>query len=174
MWLQKINDYHKNNESTLDFSFELHQCIYIKGLLKDNFTFELNHENILLIQKNTESITSEELFYWWQITRFNELFKEEKEIFDEFNKLKIKINKAFDKITNPEIKKNDSDKDKLEKQNIISENKAKIEKLNNHLKVEADKSNQKINSLKSFRLMIPNFTLFERFLLNIKIILMNS
>jgi len=174
MWLQKINDYHEKNELNLDFSFELHQCVYIKELLKDNFIFELDNEKKILIKKDKKTISNEELFYWWQFTRFNELFKEEKDIFDEFNKLKHKINKASSKIKNPEMKNTDTDKEKLEKQNIITENKVKMEKLNNHLKVEADKSNQQINSLKNFRLMIPNFVLFERLLINIKIILMNS
>jgi len=174
MWLEIINNYNENNESILDFNFELHQCMYIKILLKDSFIFELNNENNLIIKKDKKSISNEELFYWWQFTRFNELFKEEKDIFDEFNKLKDKINKAFSKIKNPEIKNTDSDKEKLEKQNTITENKVKMEKLNNHLKVEADKSNQKINLLKNFRLMIHDFSSFERFLINIKIILMNS
>jgi hypothetical protein len=174
MWLEIINNYNENNESILDFNFELHQCMYIKTLLKNSFIFELNNVNNLIIKKDKKSISNEELFYWWQFTRFNELFKEEKDIFDEFNKLKDKINKASAKIKTPEFKNTDTDKDKLEKQNTITENKVKIEKLNNHLKVEADKSNQQINLLKNFRLMIPNFVLFERLLINIKIILMNS
>jgi len=174
MWLEKINDYNKNNESILDFNFELHQCIYIKNLLSDIYTFELNKHNELVIQKEGKTISPENFFYWWQFARFNELFKEEKEIFNEFNKLKDKINKASSKIKTPEIKNTDSDKEKLEKQNIITENKVKIEKLNNHLKVEADKSNNNINMLKNLRLMIPNFVLFERLLENIKIILINS
>jgi len=174
MWLEKINDYNKNNEFILDFNFELHQCIYIKNLLTDIYTFELNKHNNLIITKEEKNISVEEIFFWWQFTRFNELFKEEKEIFNEFNKLKDKINKASSKIKTPEIKNTDSDKEKLEKQNTITENKVKIEKLNNHLKVEADKSNNNINMLKNLRLMIPNFVLFEKLLENIKIILMNE
>lgn len=174
MWLEKINEYNKNNESVLDFNFELHQCMYIKELLNNIYTFKLNKQNELVIQKDEKTIPAEQLFYWWQFTRFNELFKEEKEIFNEFNKLKDKINKASAKIKTPEFKNTDTDKEKLEKQNTITENKVKIEKLNNHLKVEADKSNHNINMLKNFRLMIPNFSLFERLLTNIKIILMNS
>ena len=174
MWLEKINDYNKNNEFILDFNFELHQCIYIKNLLSDIYTFELNKHNELIITKEGKTISPENFFYWWQFTRFNELFKEEKEIFNEFNKLKDKINKASSKIKTPEIKNTDSDKEKLEKQNTITENKVKIEKLNNHLKVEADKSNNNINMLKNLRLMIPNFVLFEKLLENIKIILMNE
>ena len=174
MWLDKINDFNENNESILDLNFELHQCIYIKNLLNDIYTFELNKDNNLIIKKEESVISNEELFYWWQFTRFNELYKEEKEIFNEFNKLKEKINKASSKIKTPQLKNTDTDKEKLEKQNTITENKVTIEKLNNHLKVEADKSNHNINLLKGFRLMIPNFVLFDRLLTNIKIILMNE
>ena len=173
MWLEIIKKYQEKNEIILDLNFELHQSIYIKELLKDIINFNLE-ENELIITKNDEIITNEEFFYWWQITRFNELFKEETDIYNEFSKLKNKINKAFQKINNPVIKSEDNDKIKLEKQNIISENKAKIEKLNNHIKVEADKSNEKINSLKHFRVMVNNFTLVERLLKNIKIIIMNT
>ena len=51
MWLEKINNFNENNKSILDLNFELHQCMYIKELLNDIYTFKLNKQNELVIQK---------------------------------------------------------------------------------------------------------------------------
>ena len=112
----------------------------------------------------------EEFFYWWQITRFDEIISEEEIIFNDFNKLKNKLSIAVKKLKDSE-KKEENIKKKEEK---IKKNEDKINKLGEHLKSEADKSNKDLDLLKNTRLMYPTYESLEYFLKNIKIILMNE
>ena len=170
MWLERLLNFQKENEIPLDLKFDLHLSIYIKELLKDNIEFQIENDS-LKIQMNQKVISKEQFFYWWQITKFNEIFNEEEIIFKKFNEKKEKVNAAVSKIKNPEINNSDSEKEITKKQNKIQENKEKVMKLNMHIKDEADISNKNINSLKNFRSIYPTIQSLETFLNNIIIIL---
>ena len=170
MWLEKLNNFQKENKIPLDLKFDLHLSIYIKELLKDNIEFQIENDS-LKIQMNQKEISKEQFFYWWQITKFNEIFNEEEIIFKKFNEKKEKVNAAVSKIKNPEINNSDSEKEITKKQNKIQENKEKVMKLDMHIKDEADISNKNINSLKNFRSIYPTIQSLETFLNNVIIIL---
>ena len=170
MWLERLLNFQKENEIPLDLKFDLHLSIYIKELLKDNIEFQIENDS-LKIQMNQKVISKEQFFYWWQITKFNEIFNEEEIIFKKFNEKKEKVNAAVSKIKNPEINNSDPEKEIIKKQNKIQENKEKVMKLNMHIKDEADISNKNINSLKNFRSIYPTIQSLETFLNNVIIIL---
>ena len=56
---------------------------------------------------NQKEISKEQFFYWWQITKFNEIFNEEETIFLKFNEKKEKVNTAVSKIKQIEINNSD-------------------------------------------------------------------
>ena len=155
MWLERIQKFRKINKKILDFKLELHSAIYIQGLLNDIIEFKSENDSLKILI-NKKEISKGDLFYWWQITLFYEIINEEEIIYNDFCKLKDKLNSAIKKVENS--------KDK-------NETKEKIDKLNNHLKEEADKSNINIKLLQNFRMMFYTFESFEIFLNNIKIIL---
>jgi len=170
MWLERLLNFQKENKMPLDLKFDLHLSIYIKELLKDNIEFQIENDS-LKIQMNQKEISKEQFFYWWQITKFNEIFNEEETIFLKFNEKKEKVNTAVSKIKQIEINNSDSEKEITKKQTKIKENKEKVMKLNMHIKDEADISNKNINSLKNFRFIYPTIQSLETFLNNIIIIL---
>jgi len=172
MWLEKIEEFRKENKQALDLKFELHLAIYIHKILRKNIDFSIN-DNELIIKKEGNQITFEQLFYWWQITRFDELLSEEEIIFNDFNELKNKITKAIQNVKNPELNDNDSNENKISKEKQIKGNKDKIQKLEEHLNQEANKSNQEINSLKNFRSMCPTYESFEKFTKSVRILIQN-
>ena len=169
MWLEIIQEFNKNNKQLLDFKFELHLAIYNKELLKDKIKFVIEDDKLKIIMEEKELLI-EEFFYWWQITRFDEIISDEEIIFNDFNKLKNKLSIAVKKLKDSE-KKEENIKKKEEK---IKKNEDKINKLGEHLKSEADKSNKDLDLLKNTRLMYPTYESLEYFLKNIKIILMNE
>ena len=154
MWLEIIQEFHKNNKQIIDFKFELHLAIYNKELLKDKIKFLIKDDKLKIMMDEKE-LSINEFYYWWQITRFNEIISEEELIFNNFNEMKTKINKT---INNSDLEKKDN----------------KIKKLEDHIKIEAKQSNININLLKNIRLIYPTFESIEIFLKNIKIILMNE
>jgi hypothetical protein len=155
MWIEKINEYKKNNEEYLNLQLEIHQAKYLSELLNDKFSFNViktkskNSKHNLEINNidDNELLSYEEFFMWYQTDFFNELISEEEGIFLKFNELKNKLMNAISELENKEKKEN-SDKEK-------------INKLRNHLKNEMDKSNLYINELKRVRLLYPTFKSFE-------------
>jgi hypothetical protein len=175
MWTESIIKFRENNKQRLDLKFELHHAIHVEQLLRELITFELDsiETEDVIIKREGVILTKEQFFYWWQITRFDEIISEEEVIFKEFNELKEKLSLAINKVKNPTINANDSPKEKQKKETKITANNEKIQKLNNHLKESADSSNVNINALKGFRAAYPSINSIEAFLVNIKIILMN-
>ena len=175
MWSSIISTFQKDNKTILDLKIELHITYYVMNLLKDYYTFSIQNE-ILIIKdiKSDKQIDKNSFFYWYSFTRFNELVKEEEEIFKEYNELRDKILTAIETIKIPEIKDSDDNTTKKKKIDKIDVNNKKITKLQDHVKSEADSSNHKINNLRNFRSMYPSIDSLERFLKNIQIILENA
>ena len=165
MWCEIIYDFQKENKKFLDLKIDLHLSYYIYHLLTNHYKFSI---------KTDIDISYNTFFYWYSFTRFEELIKEEEKIFNEFNEIKNKVLPAIEKIKLPELKDTDDDDTKKKKIDKIKSNNDKIQKLQDHVKSEAEKSNQKINSLKSFRSMYPSIDSLERLLKNIQMILENK
>ena len=181
MWHEILQDFKKNNKQFIDFKFDLHITIFIIEILKDKIKFNITKnktkESLTITyydEDKQKKFTNDAFFYWWQIDRLDELLSEEEIIFNEYNDLKIKIIKAQEKIINPETNENDSEEETKKKQQKIDENKQAIQKLNIYLKKEADKSNDKINELRRFRMLYTTTESLDRLLNNITIILKNK
>jgi hypothetical protein len=175
MWHKIISEFQKDNSTILDLKVELHLAFYVMNILKDQYNFSFKKDKLIIkdIKSDTE-IDNNTFFYWYNFTRFDELIKEEEKIFKEFNELRDKVLPALEKIKLPELKDTDDESTKKKKVDKINSNTEKITKLQDHVKSEADSSNHKINTLRSFRSMYPSIDSLERFLNNIQIILENA
>ena len=174
MWYSIISEFQKENQTVLDLKIELHLAYYILNLLKKHYTFSIQNETLIIKDsKSKKEIDKNTFFYWYSFTRFQELILEEESIFKEFSELKEKVLPAIEKIKLPELKDTD-EQTKKKKVDKIKSNKDKITKLQEHVKLGADKSNYKINTLRNFRSMYPSIDSLERFLKNIQIILVNK
>tara|TARA_B100001094_G_scaffold54829_1_gene50412 strand:- start:657 stop:1184 length:528 start_codon:yes stop_codon:yes gene_type:complete len=175
MWWETISTFQKDNETILDLKIELHIAYYVMNLLKDQYNFSFKKDKLVIKDiKSDKEIDKNTFFYWYSFTRFNELIKEEEKIFTEFNELRGKVLPAIEKIKLPELKDTDDGSTKKKKIDKINSNTGKITKLQDHVKSEADSSNHKINTLRSFRSMYPSIDSLDRFLNNIQIILENA
>jgi hypothetical protein len=147
MWLERIIEFQKENKIFIDLNYDPHQCLYVKNIIKSNYDFQLKENKIFIKDMISNKICKKEtFFYWWFFKRFSEINKEEETIFNKFNTLKQKISK---------IKPSDEN----------------YEKLQSHLKSEADKANYHLNILKRFRYLYPNIDSLENFLKNNKLLL---
>lgn len=175
MWHKIISEFQKENKIILDLKIELHLAYYVMNLLKEHYEFFIHDENLIIKDsKSDKEISKNTFFYWYSFTRFQELIKEEENIFREFNELKDKILPVIEKIKLPELKDSDDESTKKKKIDKINSNNQKITKLQDHVKSEADNSNYKINNLRNFRSMYPSIDTLDRFLKNIQIILENA
>ena len=175
MWHKIISEFQKENKITFDLKIELHLAYYVMNLLKEHYEFFIHDENLIIKDsKSDKEISKNTFFYWYSFTRFQELIKEEENIFSEFNELKDKVLPVIEKIKLPELKDSDDESTKKKKIDKINSNNQKITKLQEHVKSEADSSNHKINNLRNFRSMYPNIDSLDRFLKNIQIILENA
>lgn len=172
MWIEIINEFRKENKNMLDLNFELHLTLYIYELLKSLYDFSIDEDNDnLIIKKDDKIITISEFYYWWQITRYDEIFNEEKKIFNEFQEFKKKCETAINKIKYPEISEDEKDEKKSKK---ITELNNKKEKLQKVVKEKADSSNKDINALKNFRVLLNSKSLLDKFIENLKIVIVNK
>ena len=175
MWHKIISEFQKENKITFDLKIELHLAYYVMNLLKEHYEFFIHDENLIIKDsKSDKEISKNTFFYWYSFTRFQELIKEEENIFREFNELKDKVLPVIEKIKLPELKDSDDESTKKKKIDKINSNNQKITKLQDHIKSEADNSNHKINTLRNFRSMYPNIDSLERFLKDIQIIIENA
>ena len=175
MWWETISKFQKDNDNILDLKIELHITFYVMNLLKGNYLFSIKKDKLVIKDiKSDNEINKNTFFYWYSFTRFNELVKEEEKFFKEFNELRDKVLPAIETIKLPEIKDSDDDNTKKKKIDKINTSNGKINKLQEHVKSEADSSNHKINNLRSFRSMYPSIDSLDRFLNNVQIILENA
>ena len=179
MWIDRIDDFHANNKSTLDMNRELHLAIYVKEILKQKIEFSLSDGNLNIklnikdIEEN-KSMGFDEFYYWWNIDRFDEVLSEEEVIFNNFNELKSKVLPAIENIKQPEIKESDSQEERNKKELKIKSNNEKALKLQEHVKSEADKSNSQINILRQFRGLYPTKDSLKVFTENVIILLKHT
>ena len=111
MWVEKIINYKNNTLSNLNLRFDLHFAILTIDILKDVFQFKINKEKNLSIIKTKKEINTEQFFYWWQITRYEEINKKELELVQSFEK----INKSIESLQKTQLDDSLTDDDKQAK-----------------------------------------------------------
>jgi hypothetical protein len=173
MWFKIINGINErqvedNDLNYLNLRFDLHIAIYMIELLKSKINFEIL-DNKLIIQDNKENILSDDDFYfWWQITRYQELYNEEFEIIKKMKGVDQTIAKLKNSIQN--IKEKDDTK-KIKK---IDETETKIAKLTNYMMKENPIVKQKLTALSNFRNTYHNRESIDKLLNSIRLYLINN
>jgi len=171
MWIDRIDDFHANNNTTLDMNRELHLSIYVKEILKLKIEFSLSDGKLNIKDTEDKSMSFDDFYYWWNLDRFDEVLSEEEVLFNDFNELKSKVLPAIDNIKQPEIKDSDSQEERKKKELKIKSNNEKALKLQGHVKSEADKSNSQINILRQFRGLYPTKESLKVFTENVIVLL---
>ena len=173
MWLKIINGINERHAEDKDLNylnlrFDLHIAVYMIELVKSRINFEIVDDK-LIIQDNKENILSDDdLFYWWQITRYKELYNEELEIIKKMKEVDQTIVKLKNSIQN--IKEKDDTK-KIKK---IDETETKIAKLTNYMMKENPIVKQKLTALSNFRNTYHNRESIDKLLNSIRLYLINN
>ena len=164
MWLNILEQTNKSiseddKSKFINLRFELHTVIYIMKVLESKYSFELLDDELIIQDKKENIITKDEFYYWWQITRYQEIYSEELDIIKKIKEVENSIIKLRNSISN--IK----EKDETKKQKKIDDTETKIVKLSNYLNKEGPVTKQKLEMLSNFRNMINNkeflFKLFD-------------
>lgn len=173
MWLEILTNMNKlknedENFNYLNLRFDLHIAIYIIEILKNKYTFHLSNDKLVIRDSKENVIDNDKFFYWWQIERYKEVYKEEVEIFNRLKEVELSIQKLSKSIEN--IK----EKDLVKKQKKIEEYETKIVKLTNYLNKENPIVKNKLSILSNFRNMFNTREIFEKILEFIQIYLSYS
>ena len=149
MWLEILSEINKKQSvGNLNLRFDLHIAIYIVEVLKSIVKFEIIDGKMTIKMGKGEAegvISSDDFYYWWQITRYNEIYKEELDLISKMRE----VDQTIRKLTKSRdlIKDNDENK-KLKK---IDDLETKIVKLTNYMNKENPEFKQKITILSNFR-----------------------
>ena len=131
MWLKRLSEWNRSELKRdelerLNFKYELHVSKYITEILSERIDFRVK-EDIFMIMKDEKEISVDEFIFWWQITRYDEISKEQLEI-----KKRVKdVNDKLSKVMQVYPSGNESDDEET------------IEKKNKK-RVELDKKKEKI------------------------------
>ena len=110
MWINKLSTISLVEVSNLNLRNDLHFALFTIDLLKDTITFKLKKDkSTVAIIKDKKELTIDKFMYWWQITRYEEIFKEETTIVNEYEK----IAKSIDKLIEHQKKEEPLVKEKL-------------------------------------------------------------
>ena len=168
MWLKIINDINDRQSNKdlnyLNLRFDLHVAIYIIEILKNIISFEILDDKLVIQDKNENILSDEEFFYWWQITRYTEIYNEEIDIINKMKEVEQTINKLKKSI---ETIKDD-------KKKKIDDIETKIAKLTNYLMKENPNVKNKLTILSNFRNMINTKESNDKVLNSIKIYLTHN
>ena len=169
MWLKILNDINEKQSSKnlnyLNLRFDLHVAVYIIEILKDNITFEILDDKLVIQDKNENILSNDEFFYWWQITRYNDVYNEEMDIVNKMKEVEQTITKLKKSIENIKDDK---------KQKKIDDIETKIAKLTNYLMKENPNVKNKLTVLSNFRNMINTKESNDKVLDSIKIYLTHN
>tara|TARA_B100001287_G_C22649842_1_gene514624 strand:+ start:160 stop:681 length:522 start_codon:yes stop_codon:yes gene_type:complete len=167
MWVEKVINYKNNTLSNLNLRFDLHFAILTIDILKDIIQFKINKEKNLSIIKSKKEINTEQFFYWWQVTRYEEINKKELELVNSFEK----INKSIESLQKTQL---DSSLTEDDKQSKIIEIKMKIEKLVEYRNKEEPQLKNNLQKLNSFKNSCYTKETFDKLLQSILIVLQNK
>ena len=149
MWLEILSEINKKQSvGNLNLRFDLHIAIYIVEVLKSIVKFEITDGKMTIkIGKGEaeEVISPDDFYYWWQITRYNEIYKEELDLISKMRE----VDQTIRKLTKSrDLIKDNDEKKKLKK---IDDLETKIVKLTNYMNKENPEFKQKITILSNFR-----------------------
>ena len=174
MWLQILSDiYDKQSNngplSYLNLRCDLHIAVYMIEVLQSVVTFSNVDGKFIMEFKDKETkksrkIKDKKLFYWWQITRFNEIYEEEKQLIQKFEEVRKKMQQLQSTI--PRIEPEDPELE--EKQKKITELNIKLSKLAEYLNSEGPKLKHKLTLLYNFRNTCNTFESFKQLLSSIQ------
>ena len=166
MWLKILNDINDRQSNKdlnyLNLRFDLHVGVYIIEILKNIISFEILDDKLVIQDKDENILSNDEFFYWWQITRYNDVYNEEMEIINKMKEVEQTITKLKRSIENIKDDK---------KQKKIDEIETKIAKLTNYLMKENPNVKNKLTVLSNFRNMINTRESNDKVLDSIKIYL---
>ena len=168
MWLKILNDINEKQSNKdlnyLNLRFDLHVAVYIIEILKDIITFEILDDKLVIQDKDENILSNDEFFYWWQITRYNDVYNEEMDIINKMKEVEQTITKLKRSI---ETIKDD-------KKKKIDDIETKIAKLTNYLMKENPNVKNKLTILSNFRNMINTRESNDKVLDSIKIYLTHN
>ena len=131
-------------------------------MLKNIISFEILDDKLVIQDKDENILSDDEFFYWWQITRYTEVYNEEMSIINKMKEVEQTINKLKKSIENMKDDK---------KQKKIDDTETKIVKLTNFLMKENPNVKNKLTTLSNFRNMINTKESNNKVLESIKIYL---
>ena len=167
MWTDKIINYETQLLSNLNLRFDLQFALFTIEVLTDIIQFKVNKNKELSINKSKKEIDTEQFFYWWQITRYENINKKESELIENYEK----INKSIQSLNTTTI---DQSLSEDEKQAKIIETKMKIDKLIEYRNKEEPKLKINLQRLNSFKNSCYTKETFNNLLDSILIILKNK
>lgn len=169
MWLKILNDINDRQSNKdlnyLNLRFDLHVGVYVIEILKDIINFEILDDKLVIQDKDENILSNDEFFYWWQITRYNDVYNEEMDIINKMKEVEQTITKLKRSIENIKDDK---------KQKKIDEIETKIAKLTNYLMKENSNVKNKLTVLSNFRNMINTRESNDKVLDSIKIYLTHN
>ena len=167
MWTDKIINYETQLLSNLNLRFDLQFALFTIEVLTDIIQFKVNKNKELSINKSKKEIDTEQFFYWWQITRYENINKKESELIENYEK----INKSIQSLNTTTIDQSLSEDDKQAK---IIETKMKIDKLIEYRNKEEPKLKNNLQKLNTFKNSCYTKETFNNLLDSILIILKNK
>ena len=167
MWTDKIINYETQLLSNLNLRFDLQFALFTIEVPTDIIQFKVNKNKELSINKSKKEIDTEQFFYWWQITRYENINKKESELIENYEK----INKSIQSLNTTTIDQSLSEDDKQAK---IIETKMKIDKLIEYRNKEEPKLKNNLQKLNTFKNSCYTKETFNNLLDSILIILKNK
>jgi len=174
-WTDKLMNYNeeqskKDEFERINFKFDLHFCKYIVELISDSIHFEYQGE--LLIKYKDKYINKEEFYYWWQITRYEEITKDQMKIKEKINDINVKLMKLEKMYPSENVNDNEEIKEKKKiKKDELDKKKNKILEF---MKKDEPNVKKKLTLLNNFKLICPTINSLDKLLENVKIYIQYS
>lgn len=131
MWLKRLSDWNdkelkKDEIERLNFKYELQVSKYIVEILRDTIDFKIKKEKLVII-KDEKEISVDEFIFWWQITRYDEISKEQLEIKKRVKDVNDKLSKLMKMYPSDNENDNEETIDKKRKKRVeLDKKKEKI------------------------------------------------
>lgn len=174
-WTDKLVNYNdeqskKDEFERINFKFDLHFCKYIVELIAENIQFE--YQEKLLIKYCDKYISKEEFYYWWQITRYEEITVDQMKIKGKINDINVKLLK-LEKMY-PTENENENEEVKGKKKTKKEELDKKKNKILEFMKKDEPNVKKKLTLLNNFKLICPTINSLDKLLENIEIYIQYS
>lgn len=175
-WTERLLEFNKsqlekNESDRLNMKFELQMVQYIMNIISPLMQFKIKDKELKIFH-NGKEINKNQFMYWWQIDRYNEIGKEEKQIKKKVNEINEKINKL--KGAFPQINDTDDENMKEKKLKKTMDINEKLKKLSEYIKKDEPIVKMKLSLLINFKNIHVTLLSLNNLLENIKIYLENQ